>query len=129
MPLPVIVCRARVQTGGPRIHVYHRASEGPAVADLVPAEVYASPQAWGAAVARAVAGHVDPDEALDIIAELGAGGALYQMSESRRVGACSYARRLPAEVAEELVEQHREWSRAGRSTSITRVYPEAVPRP
>lgn len=110
---------------GFRIHVYHRASEGPALEDLVPVDVYASPLAWHAAIVREIARQTSRDEARAVLAELDIDGALYAMSEARRTGACSYARRLPVEVAEELLEQHREWLAAGRSTSIERMYPEA----
>lgn len=109
---------------GLNVHVYHRASEGPALEDLVPVDVYASALAWHAAIVREIARQTSRDEARAVLAELDIDGALYAMSEARRTGACSYARRLPARVAEELLEQHREWLAAGRSTSIERAYPE-----
>ena len=110
---------------GLNVHVYHRASEGPALEDMVPLDVYASPLAWHAAIVREVARQTSRDEARAVLAELDVDGALYAMSEAHRTGACSYARRLPVDTAEELLEQHREWLAAGRSTSIDRVYPEA----
>jgi hypothetical protein len=134
MPLPAIrYCEppvGLVQATPEGLHVYEVSHEvyGPAVEDLVPIDVYATPLAWHAAIVREVARQAERDEARAVLAELDVDGALYAMSEGRRLGACSYARRLPVHVAEELIEQHREWLAAGRSTSILRAYPEAQGR-
>lgn len=106
--------------------VVHRASEGPRVEDLVPVETYLSPLAWNAAIVRAVAElDASKDERRALLAELDLDGDLSAVCEMRRRGLPSYARRLPAEVARDLLAYHREWSERGHSTSIARAYPEA----
>lgn len=111
---------------GLTIVVVHSASEGPRVEDLVGPEVRESPLAWNAAIVRAVAElDASKTERRALLAELDLDGALADVSEARRLGLCSYARRLPAEVARDLLAFHREWSERGHSTSIARAYPEA----
>jgi hypothetical protein len=129
--MPMIALYAEPPAGlvatGLTIQTTHSASEGPRIEDLVPIEVYLSPLAWHAAIVREVARQTDRDEARAVFTELDGGGALATLSESRRLGLCSYARRLPAAVAGDLLAFHREWSVRGWSTLIACLYPEAKP--
>jgi hypothetical protein len=98
----------------------------PRVEDLPPPEATWSPLAWAVCVQVALPRFVaDGAELGAVVRELAAGGALYELAESRRDPRAR--RRLPVQVAEDLVRFHREWSERAWSDSIARAYPEAQP--